>query len=173
VTPITPVDPVLREVTSALPHAPVVPGLAPHALQPQDAEQASLRAARARTTWESAWDAWNGSRGIKGGVFALSVIVMLSITGTAEMIPPHALVVVDPVARTYNAPACALGHPVAGTRVQTKGEAETQGYKPDAECWSNGGFLGGGGSRWMDILRRMKLYPAKQSRWRIDGSWRW
>jgi hypothetical protein len=171
--PITPVDPMPREARNEEQQAPVIPDLAPHGLQPQAADPCSSRVARGRPTWESVWDAWNGSSGIKGSVFALSVIVLFSVIRTAEMIPSHALVVVDPVTRTYNTPSCAIGKPVAGTSIRTQGEAKALGYDFNAECWRNGGFWGRSESRWTELLRKMRFYPGRPSRWRADGSWRW
>jgi len=169
--PRTPVDPIPAEVSDVPRCERAVEELAPTSIATTPTNDA--RPGRVKPTWESLWDTWDGSSGIKGTVFAVSVLVLLSISGSAEMIPSRALVIVDPASRTYNAPACALGAPTTGTTVRTKQAAEQLGYKPNAACWSSGGFLGAGGSRWMDILRSVKLYPAKKSRWRDDGTWRW
>ncbi|HYD51232.1 MAG TPA: hypothetical protein VEA99_01345 [Gemmatimonadaceae bacterium] len=110
------------------------------------------------------------------GVAAAIVVYLLSVVGTAELAPPHALVLDDARTRTYTTPACASTLPANApplTRT-TKRAADARGHAPDPECWRNGGFLGRGSSRWEQLLAKLRLNRVgRESRWRPDGSWRW
>jgi hypothetical protein len=110
------------------------------------------------------------------GVVAVLVIYLLSVVGTAEMAPPHAIVLDDARAGTFTTPACATARPADAPDLvrTTMRAAQAQGHVPDPECWRSGGFLGRGSSRLQQLLVTLHLdRGSRESRWRADGSWRW
>jgi hypothetical protein len=110
------------------------------------------------------------------GVVVALFIYLFAVVGTAEMAPPHAIVLDDARAGTFTTPACATARPADATVLvrTTMRAAQAQGHVPDPECWRSGGFLGRGSSRLKQILVTLHLdRGSRESRWRADGSWRW
>lgn len=109
-------------------------------------------------------------------VAALIYMYVLSVAGSAEMAPPHAIVFDDARARTFTTPACASARPADAPALSrtTMEAARALGHMPEPECWSNGGFFGRSSSRLNDILEWLRLDRGSGvSRWREDGTWRW
>jgi hypothetical protein len=113
---------------------------------------------------------------VRGGALVALFVYLFAMVGTAEMAPPHALVLDDPATRTFTTPACASARPADAPplRRTTRQAAEAQGHRPESRCWRDGGFLGRGSSRLEQLLARVGLNRGSGgSRWRADGSWRW
>lgn len=105
-------------------------------------------------------------------VIAIVLVGLASAVEIIEMIPDHAMVLVDDVRRVYLPPLRKFVLENPDLRQTTYAEAHRSGYSPDPDMRDRGYFIGERDSLLTAQLKKWGVLRP-EPRWNRDGTWNW
>lgn len=111
------------------------------------------------------------------GSAVIVLVVFGFFVGSAKPAPSNAVFFADDSAHEYLSPPCLVeqgADTAPSTRYREVRRRELPaGYRPNAECRDDGGFLQEDRSLTGHALQRLGVLDSLRSRWNADGTWRW
>ncbi|MCM2681536.1 hypothetical protein [Echinimonas agarilytica] len=107
---------------------------------------------------------------------ALFIVFIFAVgfgIGSTITTPEHAIVYVDEASETYLSPPCVEKRKALLMPQMTFGDMRDLTLEINKTCVNQGGFSQSGRSLSGKFLESVGAISTLESRWRVDGSWRW